>query len=163
MPYSHTAYTPYSAIHPPSAIRTIAKRKMKSRRASGARRAAPLEELGGRSTRARVRTELKGSMRATLDPYRASATEKSTVRPTASFNKRLRRAELNRKWAAEAEAASEEKRKRAERAVGRRAAAMERFVAEANGFVAVSEKQANYACVVAAVDDAAGGAARGGV
>ena len=82
-------------------------------------------------------------MRATLDPYRTSAaTENSTVRPTtACVDKRLRRAELNRKWAAEAEAAREEKRKRAERAVGRRAAAMERFVAEANGFVEASEKQ----------------------
>ena len=83
-------------------------------------------------------------MRATLDPYRAKAAiETSTVRPrTASSAERLaRRAELNKKWVAEAEAARDAKRTRGERAAGRRAAAMERFVAEANHFIDASDKQ----------------------
>ena len=83
-------------------------------------------------------------MQASLDPYRAKAAiETSKVRPrTASSAERLaRRAELNKKWVAEAEAVRDAKRTRAERAAGRRAAAMERFVAEANHFIDASDKQ----------------------
>ena len=83
-------------------------------------------------------------MPATLDPYRAkTAIETSNVRPrTASSAERLaRRAELNKKWVADAEAARDAKRTRAERAAARRAAAMERFVAEANHFIDASDKQ----------------------
>ena len=83
-------------------------------------------------------------MHATLDPYRAKAAiETSKVRPrTASSAERLaRRAELNKKWVADAEAARDAKRTRAERATVRRAAAMERFVAEANHFIDASDKQ----------------------